>query len=185
MKDKIIPPLVLTIVSVVVSGLIVMAYNTTYVDNTGVMTDKLKAGCESIFGEANYEIITFEDENGEKTPLTFDNITNVIVDENREKVIFEVVCNGYAKDGIDVLVGINTEDKVEGVSIITLGETPGLGTKVKNQAFLDSFKMADVKTDISQIDSITGATYSSNGMKNAVKIALDTYTQNKEAIKGE
>ena len=35
MKDKIMPPLVLTIICIVVIGLLVLAYNATYVDNTG------------------------------------------------------------------------------------------------------------------------------------------------------
>ena len=46
MKDKIMPPLVLTIICIVVSGLLVLAYNATYVDNTGVLTDDMKKGCE-------------------------------------------------------------------------------------------------------------------------------------------
>ena len=45
MKDKIMPPLVLTIICIVVSGLLVLAYNATYVDNTGVLTDDMKKGC--------------------------------------------------------------------------------------------------------------------------------------------
>ena len=32
------------------------------------------------------------------------------------------------------------------------------------------------------MDAITGATYSSNGMKHAVSIAMETYTANKEAL---
>jgi electron transport complex protein RnfG len=57
MKNNILPPLVLTIICIVVSGLLVFAHNKTYVDTTGVMTDELKAGCEEIFGEADYEML--------------------------------------------------------------------------------------------------------------------------------
>ena len=57
MKDKIMPPLVLTIICIVVSGLLVLAYNATYVDNTGVLTDDMKKGCEEIFGKGDYEIM--------------------------------------------------------------------------------------------------------------------------------
>ena len=53
MKDKIMPPLVLTIICIVVSGLLVLAYNATYVDNTGVLTDDMKKGCEEIFGKGD------------------------------------------------------------------------------------------------------------------------------------
>ena len=57
MKNSIMPPLVLTIICVVVSGLLALAYNKTYVDTTGVMTDELQAGCEDIFGSGDYKIM--------------------------------------------------------------------------------------------------------------------------------
>ena len=53
MKDKIMPPLVLTIICIVVSGLLVLAYNATYVDNTGVLTDDMKKGWAEIFGKGD------------------------------------------------------------------------------------------------------------------------------------
>ena len=41
LKDKIMPPLVLTLICVITSALLVAAYNLTYVDTTGIITDKL------------------------------------------------------------------------------------------------------------------------------------------------
>lgn len=185
MKEKLIPPLVLTTICIVVSALLVFVYNLTYVDTTGVLTDSLKEGCENIFGESEYKIITNTSEDGTVSPLQYGNIVNVIIDKANGNVLLEVVADGYAKDGIDVLVGFNQEGKVEGISIIALAETPGLGTKVKEKSFLDKFKDADANTDVQAIDSISGATYSSKGMKNAVDAAIKAYNENKEEIFSE
>jgi len=185
LKEKIMPPMILAIIGIVVSGLLVFAYNATYVDNTGVLTKKLKSACVNIFGEADYKIITKTDNEGTISPLVYGDVVNVIVDKASGNCLLEVIADGYVKDGIDIVVGINKDGKVEGVSVVSLKETPGLGTKVDNKAFIDKFKNADASTKIQEIDSITGATYSSKGMKNAVEVAIETYSQNKEEIFSE
>lgn len=183
-KEKIMPPLVLMIICIVISGLLVVAYNLTKVDNNGVLTEKMNNLCVNTFGNDTYKIIV-KDDNGEKKPLTYDNVTNIITNESGDKVIFEVVVNGYAKDGIDLLVGINKNGKVTNVAIVGLKETPAQAQKVSNQDFLDKFKGADDVTNFKNIDGISGATYSSNGIKKAVQTALNTYSENKEAILNE
>ena len=50
MKEKIMPPLVLTLICVISSALLVLAYNLTYVDTTGIITDKLSEGLTEIYG---------------------------------------------------------------------------------------------------------------------------------------
>lgn len=186
MKDKLMPPIILTLICVIVSGLLVLAYNVTYVDNTGVMTDQLKKSSEEIFGKSDYEIMTKEDSEGKKTVITYGKVINVIKDKNNaDRVIFEVKTDGYAKDGIDVLVGLDKDGKVQGVSVVALGETPGLGTKVSDKDFLKKFKDKKSADEINEVDGISGATYSSKGVKNAIKEALTQFGKNKEAIFNE
>ena len=91
--------------------------------------------------------------------------------------------DGYSKGGLQLLIGIDPAGKLAGISIVSIGETPGLGTKVLDAAFLDQFK--GITSSEFSMDAVTGATYSSNGMKKAVTIAMDTYTKNKEAILSE
>ena len=90
MKDKIMPPLVLTIICIVVSGLLVLAYNATYVDNTGVLTDDMKKGCEEIFGKGDYEIM-LDGEGDSKTPVTFDTegVNSIITDRDNGRRLFK------------------------------------------------------------------------------------------------
>lgn len=179
-KENIRPSIVLTLICVIVTVLLVIAYNVTFVDTTGVLTDKLKNGCINIFGDSTYEIKLAND--GTNIPLKYKGIKSVIVDKSKGNCLFEIVVDGYTQKGIDVVVGINKNGKVEGISFISIKETPGVGTKVESKSFLDKFKNADANTNIQAIDGISGATYSSKGMKKAVQLALDTYSQNKGEI---
>lgn len=185
LKEKIMPALVLMIICVVISGLVIVVYNLTYVDNTGIMTDELKNGCEEIFGKGSgeYEIL-LEENDGEKNVINFgeEKIVAVIVDKENKNVAFEISADGYKKGGLHLLVGINSDGVVEGLSFIEITDTKGLGTKVEDDSFKGKFSGISSTSEIEKIDSITGATFSSKGVKSAVKTALETYEKNKEGI---
>ena len=183
MKEKIMPPFVLTLICIIVCGLLVFAYNCTYVDSAGVLTDDMKKGCEEIFGQGNYEII-LEPNTEKKTPVTFgtEGVNSIITDKENNACLIEITQDGYSKGGIHILVGINDEGAAEGIYFLSIGETPGLGTKVQNAEFLDKFKGFNVSSDENSIDNVTAATYSSRGMKAAVKKAVQLYSEHKEEI---
>ena len=152
MLSKIKPPLVLTLICTVISAALIFVYNATYVDTTGIITDSLKEGLTEIYGEAEYTMLKNED----GTVLTYDGITSVIVNDKKQ-VSFEVIADGYAKKGIHVLVGVS-DNGVEGISFIELGETPGLGTKVRDDSdFVKQF--LGVKNDEYEFSAVTGATF--------------------------
>lgn len=176
MPEKIKAPLVLTLICAIICGLLAIAYNATYVDNTGVITDALNKGLTEIFGEGEYEMLKNED----GTVLTYDGVTSVIVDKNGNTA-FEIVSNGYSKGGLRVLVGV-TDEGVKGISFINIAETPGLGTKVKSEAsFVQQF--IGVSDESFDFKPIMGATKSSNGMKKAVETAVKTYNEHKAEFK--
>lgn len=204
-NEKIKPPLVLTLICLITCGLLVAAYEATYTDTTGVITDKLTAGLTELYGSADgFEML----KNDDGTVLTYEGVTSVLFDG--ENTAFEITADGYSTGGLHVLVGVNKGGAVSGVSIMTIGETPGLGTKVQNPDFLSQFKgvryvdtvteeaapvkakavwgsKAEIKSlDIERqisggsesgfvLDAVTGATYSSNGMYSAVRTALSAY----------
>jgi electron transport complex protein RnfG len=176
------PPIVLTVICVIVSALLVFAYNFTYVDTTGVMTEQLSAGCEEVFGSGEYHIL-LEKGTEKKTPVTFgiDGVKAVITD-GRDKCLIELEQDGYAKDGLHLLIGIGTDGRIKGISFLSIGETPGVGTKVQQESFLSQLTGYGTDTDDASIDGVTAATFSSKGMKHAVDTALTVYNDNKEAI---
>ena len=149
---KIKPVLVLSIICTLICALLIVTYNLTYVDTSGVLTDNLKAGCIAADGEGEYALIT---------------------DKAAAKL-----------DGIDAVIAIDKNGAVSGISIIALGETPGLGSKINDDAFLQRFY--GVKSDISivksepknenEVQGITGSTLSSKGMAKAVNLAVKAYS---------
>lgn len=191
MKKYIFPPLALMMICLVVCGLLVGAYKFTYKDTTGVMTDDLKAGCEAVFSGSNGEDykILLDSSKTEKTPLTFGNesVNSIILSENKENCLVEVTTDGYSKGGIHILVGIDQNGELVGTEFVSCGETPGLGTKLRDQKpiFSDKFIGFTADDNLDSVDNVTGATYSSNGMREAIKTALEVYSNNKEAILSE
>lgn len=89
---------------------------------------------------------------------------------------------------IEMVVGIDGEGKVSRVHIVSMSETPGLGTKAKDAAFLDQFggKVAGVtaigsgEPKENEISAIAGATVSSKAVTSGVSSALTAA----ELIKG-
>jgi len=80
---------------------------------------------------------------------------------------------------IQMVVGLDRDGKVTGVSIIAMAETPGLGTRVVEEPwFLEQFTGLDSATaadDIRKLDTITGATKSSRGVRHGVEAATAVY----------
>ena len=81
---------------------------------------------------------------------------------------------------IQMAVGLERDGKVSGVSIITMNETPGLGTKIADEGFLAQYTQwsaESVETDAKGMDAITGATKSSNGVRKGVLAAGHVYQE--------
>lgn len=74
--------------------------------------------------------------------------------------------------------GIDTDYKVTGVKIMSHAETPGMGAKIVESAFIDQFKgVAQSDLMLSKkggaIDAITGATVSSQAVIDGIQAKID------------
>ena len=103
-------------------------------------------------------------------------------------VAFEMTGRGYGGD-IGVIVGVDVAaDRLLGIGITAHKETPGLGARIREQGFrrgfagLDVGEEAKVKADGGQVDTVSGATISSQGVCEAVNEALAFYRENKQQI---
>ncbi|MBR2274534.1 MAG: RnfABCDGE type electron transport complex subunit G [Lachnospiraceae bacterium] len=100
--------------------------------------------------------------------------------------VFTVISmEGYGGE-IDVAMGITKEGVLNGIEILSIGETAGLGMKADTPEFKEQFKDKQVsqfsytKSGASQeyeIDALSGATITTNAMTNAVNAGL-IYFQN-------
>ncbi len=79
---------------------------------------------------------------------------------------------------MQMVVGLERDGKVSGVSIITMNETPGLGTKIADEGFLAQFTQwsaGSVEADAKGMDAVIGATKSSNGVRTGLLAAGHVY----------
>ncbi len=98
-----------------------------------------------------------------------------------------VTTTGYGGD-IAMMIGLDVETTVQGIEILSHSETAGLGAKITEDSFKSQFKgknpiLQVVKNETdseSEITAITGATVSSRGIANGVKMSIDLV---EEAIK--
>lgn len=75
---------------------------------------------------------------------------------------------------MQMFVGLERGGQVAGVSIVSMNETPGLGTKVADEGFLGQFEAWEAVTvdaDAKTLDAVSGATKSSNGIRKGVVAA--------------
>lgn len=174
MKDKIKPTLVLTIICVIASLLLVLAYESTKDKIVEQKEIKFNSSVESLFGKCESRLLGNNFGN--------DDIMAIAVTSDGKTAI-QVCVDGYSKDGINVLIGIDENGALSGIEFVSLGETPGLGSKVRDEAsFCKQF--IGITEAPESYDAISGATFSSNGMKKAIDTAMNVYNENKEAILG-
>ena len=96
--------------------------------------------------------------------------------------VFSVTTKSYGGD-LSAMVGISAEtDKITGVEITAINDTPGLGMKVNSEDFLSQYidrtgtmgVNKNEKTD-TEIQAVSGATISSRAVTDAVNHAFSAY----------
>ena len=82
---------------------------------------------------------------------------------SKEAVIYIIESQGYASK-IRMMIGVNTENKITGYTVISEAETKGDITA-------HDFNM-DGKSNLEEFDSLAGSTYSSKAVKKNFSLAL-------------
>jgi len=98
--------------------------------------------------------------------------------------ILRVKTQGYA-DTIDMMVGIDLEGDITGMSVLDQQETPGLGANITEIRrgedkpwFLKQFEGKYAKRlSLDNIDAITGATITTKAVINGVKEAVEKFSE--------
>ena len=115
-------------------------------------------------------------------------INGAFVGKDEAGSIVGYVISATSADGfegnISLSVGLDSEGTVKGIAFTELNETPGMGMRVSEPAFMDQFKNRSVSefihnkgnaTGDNTIDAISGASTSSGAVVNAVNAALDFF----------
>ncbi|AEV66825.1 RnfABCDGE type electron transport complex subunit G [Acetivibrio clariflavus] len=196
MRDIVIPTIVLFLICVIVT----MSLALTNYATKDAIAEQNKIQAESAKREVFSEAETFEE---------IEDLDSILGAAGEEKLIkeafhcskngkeigrvYSVESNGYG-GVISMVVGIDNDGKITGVKIISLSETPGLGSKVQEEPFLSQLvgitpkeALTVVKSGGSkqeEIDAVSGATISSKAVVKGIQAAIDMDKKIRE-LRGE
>ena len=122
------------------------------------------------------------------TNATVDEVYSAVMDGSEAGYVITVTDkDGYGGD-IQFAMGIQDDGTLNGISILSIGETAGLGMRANTDAFKDQFKDKKVDkfeytktgaTADNQIDALSGATITTNAMTNGVNAGLCAFQYEK------
>ncbi len=191
MKENIRAIITLAVITLVSGVLLGFVYELTK-QPIALQEELAKQGaCKSVFPDADsFEPYDGFDEAAAKSALDEAGFSQESVEEvllaldgsgNKAGYVLDVITmEGYGGE-IEILMGITNEGTLNGIEIISIGETAGLGMKADTPQFKDQFKGKNVtqfaytKTGASmdyEIDALSGATITTNAMVNAVNSGL-------------
>ena len=161
------PILVLTIICIVVSGLLAVTHS---------ITQPIIDGRAQREADASRIVLLPTADSFSKVEYSDDIISDVYAADNGAGYVITGAAKGYGGD-VPVTVGINSDGTISAIQIGDNNETPGVGKKVMDASFTDQFKG---KTKSSEVDGISGATFSSKAVFAVVDAAEAAY----QTVKG-
>ena len=199
MKNKIVKDTLALTVITLISGLLLGVVNDITAGPIASQQAKEKeeaykavfadaASFEAILSEEDAELESYLDENGFKAQ----NIDEVMVAKddagNELGYAFTVTTSeGYGGD-IRFAMGVQEDGTLNGISILSISETAGLGMRANTDGFKNQFKDKNVekftytKTGAAsddEIDALSGATITTNAMTNGVNAGLAAFRYEK------
>lgn len=142
--------------------------------------------CKEVFQDAaNFETLELSaPETGEKTEATINEVSQAVAEDGTVLgyVLDITTHEGYNGD-IQFTMGIRMDGTINGISLLSIAETPGLGMKAeevlkpqfaeKNVSLFTYTKTGAMSPD--QIDAISGATVTTNAMVNGVNAGIEFF----------
>lgn len=191
MNKKIVhDALVLFAFTLVLGLLLGVVYGITKDPIDKVNYEKTQAAYQQVFADAaSFEAYADFDADAAQALVTengyVDEIEDVQVAKDASGSAIGYVITVTAKDAsqstITFSVGIQNDGTVNGYSITSIAETPGLGMKATEEAFYGQFESKNVETFTvvksapaadNEIESISGSTITSKAMANGVNACL-------------
>lgn len=140
------------------------AFEAVEMDDTLTKTIRNQLDQEGYKAQSIEEVMRAEDQSGETLGYAFTVVTS----------------EGYGGD-IRFSMGVQNDGTLNGISILSIGETAGLGMNADTPAFQDQFVGKQVEklqytkngaTQDDEINAISGATVTTNAMTNGVNAGL-------------
>lgn len=186
MKEIIKHTLLLTMITLVAGVLLGGVYEITKEPIAKQSKLREEKACESVFRQAVSFDMDYEmTDNGSVEGFDQAFVEKVIPAWNDKKEILGYVLTVTSKEGyggnITFMMGISKNGEVQGIEILSISETAGLGMKAKEPDFIDQFQGKTVEqfayskngaSAENEIDAISGATITTNAVTNGVNAGL-------------
>jgi len=168
-KEYMMPSLILVVICLVVT----FALDRTYTVTEPIIKMAAEKQAEEarnlvLPGSEGFELLASTENTTVQLIDLKNNVTDVYQAKNGTGFVVTTNDKGYGGK-IKVITGFSKDGKIEAVMLLEQKETPGLGTKVGEDPFINQFVGTDT-TD--SVDTISGATISSKAMIRAVDSAL-------------
>ena len=160
--------LVLTLICAVIAGLLSVVNQLTYAKIEENLEAERREAIVSIFGadDVTYDPCV-------SVPASVEAVYVIRRGETPLGYCVNLNSGGFGGD-INLMVGVGEDGKILGVSVVSMSETPGLGTKVAESGYLAQYigQGSDLSLD-TEVDGISGATVSSKAVLAGVNEAMD------------
>lgn len=196
MNKKIVhDALILTAFTLVLGLILALVYGITKDPIDKANEETARAAYQEVFNDAkSFEALDYDKDEADQIVSdggykdTIDGIQTALDDSgNTLGYVITVTAKDGSQGSITFSVGIQNDGTVNGYSITSISETPGLGMKAEEEEFYSQFqnKQVDSFTVVKQtpandneIEAITGSTITSKAMANGCNAAI-LYFQSK------
>lgn len=156
--------LTLLLITAVVAGLLGFVNSLTADKIAENTAKKANEAMQTVLPSASYE----------KIEASKEGVSEAYKSENG--YVVRVTANGFG-GAIDLMVGVDLDGKVTGISVISHSETASLGAECTREDWRAQFVGISgelkVTKDGGEIEALTGATVTSRAVANAVQLALE------------
>ncbi|MEE0740993.1 MAG: FMN-binding protein [Emergencia sp.] len=177
-KEYVAPIVVLVAICLVITAALAATYGVT---QPIIEENSIKAANET--RAKLIEADSFTEFDGELAVAEKDKVfaTDCYIADNGAGMVVTVSTKSFG-GALTEMIGIDADGKITGIEVTAHADTPGLGTKAHDPAYLEQYKgkgTDEITTtsakDEAAINHITGATISSNAVHYGVYCAMEQY----------
>ena len=163
-KKFVLPVVVLTVITLVISVALAFTYQLT--------EPIINAGNQAAADAAKLIVLPNADGFVDIDVTGIEGVSAAVQATNGAGFVFTTSAKGFAGD-IVIMVGIDPNGVITGVTQLDGNETPGIGTQVAEEAYTSQYVGQD--SSLAGVSAISGATVSSTAFHDAVSIAFNAY----------
>ncbi|MEG1894728.1 MAG: FMN-binding protein [Oscillospiraceae bacterium] len=172
-NDILKPVVVLTVICIVVSAALAATNSVTL--------PIITANAAKAADAARIELLPEATEGFEKVDVEMENIVEMYKAKNDVGYVITSTAGGYGGP-IKFMVAYDKDGKIVNLKVLECTETPGLGMKITERAFLDQFIGKDKELAKADVDMITGVTISSSATLDGLNTALKAFNEKAKGI---